>query len=129
KRFLGALGHEEKEFAEGGGGGVFIGGQDGAEAEAFERKDDGSFLGVDKRTEYDAVPEIVIVDACAIRDAELLAVHIEFVAIDDGPECALGKRKFAGEDAGLKRGSMRLPAGADEILGEGALDAGDAEDG
>src|ERR1700692_1715612 len=68
-------------------------------------------------------------EAGAVRDAELLAVEIEFVAVDDGPESALRQGKFAGEDAGLQRGHMRLPIGADEIFGEGAFDAGEAENG
>src|ERR1700675_649587 len=75
------------------------------------------------------MPEIVIVEAGAVGDAELLAVEIELVAVDDGPKRALRQRKFAGENAGLQRGCVRLPIGADEICGEGALDAGEAEDG
>jgi len=65
-----------------------------------------AFCSIDARLEFDAVPEIVIVEAGAVGDAELLAVEIEFVAIDDGPERALGQRKFAGEDAGLQRGGV-----------------------
>ena len=40
--------------------------------------------------EFDSVPEIVVVQADLIRDAELLAVEFEFVAVDDVPKRSLG---------------------------------------
>ena len=50
-------------------------------------------------------------------------------AVDDGPQRAIGKRPLGGEDAVLKRGSVGLPLGADQEIGEAALDLGDAADG
>jgi len=100
-------------------------------------------LRVDSRLKFGAVPKVVVVEAGAVGDAELLAVEIEFVAVDYGPQSSRGwrqfnaenfplqsgQRKFAGEDAGLQRWRVWLPVRADEIFREGALDAGEAEDG
>jgi len=74
----------------------------------------------DARLKFNAMPEIVIVQALAIRHAELHAIHVEFVAIHDGPQRALRQRKFAGEYAGLQSGRVRLPVRADEIRRESA---------
>ena len=68
------------------------------------------------------MPEIEVMDMRLIRDAELLAVHVELVSIDDGPEGALGQWKFAGEHAGLQSWRVRFPVRADEIRGKCVFD-------
>ena len=61
-----------------------------------------------------------------MTNGQLLTIDIEFIAIDDGPEGAIGARKLARENAVLQSVRVRLPIAADHQCGKLPVDGGDA---